>query len=213
MMEAKKLVTPRPLIRNVAFFGDADVKKSDPVYKGAFEIAELLASKGFTIVNGGGPGVMAASTRGAEAVRGETIAITFYPEEATEYEGRYMGNITDREIISSNYIDRMFKLLEHGDLFIIFKGGTGTISEFATAWALAKLYYRHHKPFILFGSFWVDIIECIKKNMNISKEELDAFRIVDKKADVFPTIQSLEKELSQIDHSHCQVCKEKEFMT
>ena len=204
---------PKLLIKNIAFFGDAEIPKEDPVYIDAFEAAKLLAREGYTIVNGGGPGVMAASTRGAEKVGGETISVTFYPEEATGFEGKYVANVTDKEIKTTNYIDRMFKLLEHGDLFIIFKGGTGTISEFGTAWALAKIYYRHHKPFILFGSFWNNIIKCMKENLNLNHDELEVFRIVEKVEDILPTILELEKELAKIDHSHCKVCSEKEFMT
>ena len=98
---------------------------------------------------------MNASTKGAQAVNGETLSVTFYPKDAPGFEGRYLGNITNVEIKTGNYIERMFKLMEHADLFIIFKGGTGTISELGTAWVLAKLYYGHHKPFILFGEFLV----------------------------------------------------------
>ena len=139
-MVKKRRITPRPLIKNIAFFGDADVPKNDPVYKNAFEVAKMLAAEGYTIVNGGGPGVMNASTQGAEEAGGETLSVTFKPTDAPGYEGRYVGNITDIEVKTTNYIERMFKLLEHADMFIIFKGGSGTISEFGAAWALAKIY-------------------------------------------------------------------------
>jgi predicted Rossmann-fold nucleotide-binding protein len=92
----------------------------------------------------------------------------------------------------------MFKLLEHGDMFIIFKGGSGTISEFGTAWVLAKIYYGHHKPFILYGDFWEDIIDCVKKNMNIDHEELSVFEIVTRREDVLPTIKRFEKKMKKI---------------
>src|SRR3990172_5510728 len=179
---------PRPLIKNIAFFGDAAVKKDSPLYKQAFDVAKLLATEGYTIVNGGGPGVMDASTQGAEEVGGETLTVTFYPENAPGFEGRYVGNIPDREIITTNYIDRMFKLLEHADMFIIFKGGSGTISEFGTAWVLAKLYHGHHKPFILYGSFWAEIIDVIKKNMNIDASELGVFEICSSPQEVLQAI-------------------------
>ena len=204
---------PRPLIKNVAFFGDAALPKTNPVYKDAYEVAKILGQKGYTIVNGGGPGVMNASTQGAEEGGGETITVTFNPENAPGFEGRYLGNIPDTEIVTTNYIDRMFKLLEHADMFIIFKGGSGTISEFGTAWVLAKLYHGHHKPFILFGDFWKDVITALKKGLNLDKEELDVFEIVTKREDVFPTIEKFEKKLMEIDHTHCKVCKEKAFMT
>jgi hypothetical protein len=204
---------PRPLIKNIAFFGDAAVPENGHVYKSAYKISKILAAEGYTIVNGGGPGVMDAATKGAEDAGGETLTVTFYPENATGFEGRYLGNIPDKEIVTTNYIDRMFKLLEHGDSFIIFKGGSGTISEFGAAWVLAKLYHGHHKPFILFGDFWNDIIDAMKKNMNLDYKEMDVFEIIEKEEDVLPTVQKFEHKLQKIDHTHCRVCKEKAFMT
>ena len=183
----------RPIIKNVAFFGDANVETSDPIYKDAFAIAKTLAEHKFTIVDGGGPGVMDAATKGAVEGHGETVSVTFYPKEATGFEGRYVGNVTNIEIKTTNYIERMFKLMEHADLFIIFKGGTGTISEFGTAWVLAKLYYGHHKPFILFGDFWVPIIDAIKENLNIDKKEMSVFEIVSRREDILPAIENFEK--------------------
>lgn len=196
---------PRPLIKNIAFFGDANTPSTDPVYKDAFEIAKILAKEGYTIVNGGGPGIMDASTKGAEAVKGETLSVTFYPKGAPGFEGRYLGNVTDFEIKTENYIERMFKLLEHGDMFIIFKGGSGTISEFGTAWVLAKIYYGHHKPFILYGDFWADVVDCIRKNMNIDSQELSVFEIVTRRDDVLPTIQRFEKRMKAIKRKDSQL--------
>jgi len=183
----------RHLIRNVAFFGDANISKNDPVYKDAFETAKILAENGFTIVDGGGPGVMQAATSGAEEGGGTTLTVTFDPVNAPGYEGRYLKNIHDKEIVTTNYIDRMFKLMEHGDIFVIFKGGSGTISEFGTAWVLAKLYYGYHKPFILFGSFWAEMIDVFRKNMNIDKKELSVFEIVAKPEEVLSAINRLYK--------------------
>lgn len=188
----------RPIIKNVAFFGDADLSENDPVYKDAFAIAKNLAEHKLTIVDGGGPGVMAAATKGAVEGKGETISVTFYPKEAPGFEGRYVGNVTNIEIKTTNYIERMFKLMEHADIFVIFKGGTGTISEFGTAWVLAKLYYGHHKPFILFGDFWIPIIDAIKTNLNIDKKEMAVFEIVTKREDILPTIERFERKARSI---------------
>lgn len=211
--KSKSIPLPRPILKNIAFFGDAHVKENGPVYKDAFSIAKHLAHEGFTIVNGGGPGVMNASTQGALSAGGETISVTFSPKDAPGFEGKYLGNVTAKEIETSNYIERMFKLLEHADLFIIFKGGSGTISEFGTAWVLAKIYYGHHKPFILYGDFWREIIEVLDKNMNIDEQELSVFKIVEKKEDIAPAIKEFEEHFASLDHTHCRVCAEKAFMT
>jgi uncharacterized protein (TIGR00730 family) len=209
----KKIKHPRPIIKNIAFFGDANIPKSDPIYKDAFEVAKLLASEGFTIVNGGGPGVMNASTQGAEEAGGETLTVTFAPKDAPGFEGRYVGNVPDREIKTTNYIERMFKLLEHADMFIIFKGGSGTISEFGTAWVLAKMYYGHHKPFILYGDFWIEIIDVLKENMNLDSREMSVFEIVSKCEDILPTIKRFVRRLQKVDHGgNCKVCVDKAFM-
>lgn len=200
----------KPIIKNIAFFGDANLDPSDPIYKKAFSASKLLAEHGYTIVNGGGPGVMDASTKGAEAGKGETLAVTFFPQNAPGFEGRYVGNVVDKEIKTSNYIERMFKLMEHADLYIIFKGGTGTISELGTAWVLAKLYYGHHKPFILFGNYWAEIIDVLKKNLNIDKKELSVFEIVDKEEELLPAIRMFERKMKKHDHSKCFLCKGKD---
>jgi hypothetical protein len=199
---------PRPIIKNIAFFGDADVKKTSGIYQDSFELAKLLAQKGYTIVNGGGPGVMDASTKGAEAGGGETISVTFYPKNAPGFEGRYLGNVTDKEVKTKNYIERMFKLMEHADTFIIMKGGTGTVSEFGTAWVLGKLYYGHHKPFILFGRFWKGVINSLKKGLNIDKKELDVFRIATRRGQVPKLINEFQENLARHDHSRCKICAE-----
>lgn len=201
------------VFKKVAFFGDAAVLPDSQYYQTAFHAAKKLAKLGYTIVNGGGPGIMDASTRGAESVNGHTISVTFYPEHATGFEGRYLANNTDKEIRAKNYIDRMFKLMEESDIFLIFQGGTGTISELGTAWVLAKLYYGHHKPFILVGSFWRPVIGAMHDNLLVDAKEMDVFRIVDGIDDILPKMKDLEREINKVDHSHCQHCGESAFMS
>ncbi len=199
--------------KKVAVFGDAAVLPDSSYYQAAYHAAKKLAKLGYVIVNGGGPGIMDAATRGAESVGGHTESVTFYPEHASGFEGRYLSNNTDKEIRTHNYIERMFKLMERSDIFLIFQGGTGTISELGTAWVLAKLYYGHHKPFILVGSFWRQVIGAIHDNMLIDAKEMDVFRIVDGIDDILPTMKVLESALNRIDHSHCQHCGESAFMS
>ena len=199
-MEEKNKYSSNKFIKNVAFFGDADISESDETYKAAFDVAETLAKEGYVVVDGGGPGVMEAATSGARRGGGKTIAVTFDPVNAPGFEGKYVGNVTDEEVVTTNYIERMFKLMEYSDTFIIFKGGSGTMSEFATAWVLAKLYYGHHKPFILFGDFWIPIIDVIRDNMNIDAKEYSVFEICRNKEEVLRTIQKFEMKIATRDH-------------
>ncbi len=184
------------IIKNLSFFGSSEARPSS-LYKDAFNLAKILASKGYTIVNGGGPGVMDASTQGAQSVKGETISVTFYPEDAPGFEGRYAPNVTKEEIKTKSYIERMFKLMEHGDCYIIFKGGTGTLSEFATAWCLARLYYGHHKPIILYGNFWHKIVKCFKETMLWRGNEDRIVKIVNSPTRVLQVLNDLNKELAK----------------
>lgn len=200
-MEESTKYSEKKYIKNIAFFGDANISETDETYIRAFEVAEALAKEDYVIVNGGGPGVMEAATSGATKGGGKTISITFDPVGAVGYEGRYIKNVTDTEVVTTNYIDRMFKLLEYGDIFIIFKGGSGTVSEFGTAWVLAKLYYGHHKPIILYGDFWAEILDCLRKNLNIDSTELSVFEICNNKEEVLRAIERFEKKVLDRDHS------------
>ena len=144
---------------------------------------------------------MEAATSGAKKGGGKTVSITFDPVGAVGYEGRYIKNVTDTEVVTTNYIERMFKLLEYGDVFIIFKGGSGTVSEFGTAWVLAKLYYGHHKPIILYGEFWAEILDTFRKNMNIDSTEMSVFEICNNKDEVLAAINRFEAKIAIRDHS------------
>ncbi|OGY17808.1 MAG: hypothetical protein A2900_00250 [Candidatus Chisholmbacteria bacterium RIFCSPLOWO2_01_FULL_50_28] len=194
-------------IKKVAFFGYADAKPGSRLYKDAFRTAKMLASQGYTVVNGGGPGVMEASTKGAEEGGGRTEAVTFYPDDAPGFEGRYIANIVDREIVTGNYVERMFKLLEEADVYIIFKGGTGTISELGTAWVLARLYFGHHKPFILFGDFWYEVMHVLMRNFFMRGTEERVYTIVQTPEEVLDAVSRFEREMQAHDPEKCDVCQ------
>lgn len=197
------------IITNVAFFGYADAQRRGDLYRNAFATAKLLAQNGLTIVNGGGPGVMDASTRGAESVGGNTLAVTFYPKGAPGFEGRYVANIVDREIVTGNYVERMFKLLEVADAYIIFQGGTGTISEFGTAWVLARLYLGHHKPFVLFGDFWYEVMAMFARLFIMRGTEERVYRIVTTPREVLDSLEEFEREMQAHDPETCDVCQDR----
>lgn len=169
--------TPEPkrengLIKHITFFGDSAIPEGDPIYQSVWEAAKVLAENGYAIVNGGGPGIMKAATDGAEAVDGDTVGVYWQPKLASFFEGKNLANVTDESETFSNYMIRTLGLIEHGDAYICCKGGTGTISEFGMVWALSKLYYGCHKPVILYGDFWDEIIEAFQNGMYIDEIEL-----------------------------------------
>jgi uncharacterized protein (TIGR00725 family) len=189
-------------IKQISYFGFADADKSDPLYKEAYECAKFLASKGYDTINGGGPGTMRAFSEGAKASGGKVTGVTFYPKDITNFEGRDPQNPIDQEIVTANYLERTLKLLELGDAYIAFKGGTGTISEFGMAWGLGRLYFEHHKPLLLYGEFWNNIISAFVANMRIRPEELKVYRVVNSPEEAYHSILLFEELIKEQEHPH-----------
>lgn len=180
------------MAKNVTFLGYSDTQPGEKLYQEAYDVAAEVAKAGYVIVNGGGPGVMRASTEGAHSVGGHAVGITFYPENITFFEGRDENNKVDELLEEKTYVERTLKLLDYGDIYVIFNGGTGTISEFGMSWGLARLYFGRHKPLILFGGFWYPILEEIARSMKLRKEELEVYKIVTEVDQVVPAIREFE---------------------
>ena len=189
-------------IKQISYFGFADAAPNDPLYKEAFDVAKYLTEKGYVAINGGGPGTMRAVSEGAKAAKGTAVGVTFYPKDITNFEGRDPANPFDIEIKTKNYLERTLKLLEMGDAYVVFRGGTGTISEFGMAWGLARLYFGHHKPLLLYGDFWNNIIKSFVDNMRIRPEELKVYKVVNSPEEAYKAIVSLESVLGNNHNRH-----------
>lgn len=186
----------------MTFFGSSHAKPTDPHFIAASQVANLVARSGRRVVNGGGPGIMLAATLGAKDGNGKTTVVYYRPELATTFEGKTALNYADEHFEQSNYILRTKKLLELGDAYIVFNGGTGTISEFAMAWGLSRLYFGHHKPLILYGDFWHYIIEGFKKYMIVQPTELKAFTIVTSPTEALNSIDEFDRVIAKNRHLH-----------
>ena len=182
-------------IKKVAILGYSDAVENDELYTSVVSVSKMLALDGFTVVDGGGPGVMRAATVGAKEGEGKVIGVTWYPENLDHFEGRDPKNLFDEEIKTSSYLERTLTLLEQGQVYVVFNGGTGTISEFGMAWGLARLYFGHHKPLILYGKFWEEVLEAFKKNMKLRPEDLKVYKIVETPEEVLKAIKDFEIEL------------------
>lgn len=182
-------------IQNVGIFGGADTSANSHLFKDVKEVAKTLVKSGYRIVNGGGPGVMLAATEGAEkeGINGNTLGVLLDIKDAPGFEGKYTKNETDWSIRTTNYLDRMKGLINNSDCFVIFNGGTGTLSEFATTWCMARLYYGQHKPLILYGDFWHEIIDVVVNNMMVRGTELKVFKIVNSPKEVMNAIKEFTK--------------------
>lgn len=189
-------------IEQVAIFGSSHTSFDSELAKQAYEVSKKLAEAGYIVVDGGGPGVMRAATEGAKSADGKVIGIVLEADINMHYEGRDPKNLFDIEIRAKNYVERTLALMREGQVYVVFNGGTGTISEFGMAWGLARLYFGHHKPLILYGQFWEKIIAAFKENMLITREEQEVYKIVDTPEGVLQAILEFEEELAKGIHEH-----------
>ncbi len=189
-------------IQYVAIFGYADASENSELFQSVRQVSRKLAEAGYIVVDGGGPGVMRAATIGAKEGGGEVIGVTLYEEDIPEFEGRDPKNLFDQEIKTKSYIERTLALMRTGQVYIVFNGGSGTISEFGMAWGLAKLHFGHHKPLILYGKFWENIIKAFRENMLLRPKELEVYKIVDSPEEVLEAIKKFEEELGRGEHEH-----------
>lgn len=172
--------------------GDAEAKPTDQHFIDAFNTAKLMAEAGYIIVNGGGPGVMKASTLGAKEVGGKVELVILNPKKQPEnYEGKDKENcnLADKIIETDNYPDRLNKLIEIADAFVIFKGGTGTLSEVGLIWETAKFDYGHHEPLIFFGDCWENIVDGLVKDLVFDKVEKRVYEITETPEEVLKIIE------------------------
>jgi len=168
--------TTKKIIR-VGFLGDGVVGESNATFKLAYDCAKLLAKQGYITVNGGGPGVMLASSLGAKEVGGkvELVAVTEEGEPGKNYEGQSKKNVAlaDKFYEEKNYMDRINKLSELADAFLIFKGGTGTIAEMGYVWSVAKFNYGNHEPVIFVGKGWKGVINKLNRFLKLEDKEMN----------------------------------------
>jgi len=123
----------------------------------AYEIGSELGRSGFKICNGGYGGVMAASARGAKEAGASTIGVTtdFYKSKANPW--------IDKEIKLPTPIDRLLMLVELGEVYVVLKGGTGTLLELACVWEFINKNFVKEKPIVVFGDFWTPVIGVLRK--------------------------------------------------
>lgn len=159
----------------VAIFGSARIKRSDPSYKQIYNLAKHIASEDIDIVTGGGPGLMDAATRGHHAGRtkkstcaiGLTIKLPF--EEKKAYE-------LDVSHEFKHFTKRLKMFMQLCDVVVVAPGGIGTILEFFYAWQLIQVGHVNPIPIILLGEMWADLMKWLRKwplkNSLLSEEDM-----------------------------------------
>src|SRR4051812_15985244 len=88
-----KVSKKAPTIQNVTIFGWADCPEDSDLFHQVMTVTERLAQTGYTVVDGGGPGVMLAASLGAKKANGKVIGVTLHPKDMTHFEGHDARNL------------------------------------------------------------------------------------------------------------------------
>jgi hypothetical protein len=145
--------------KTITIFGTGRARSGDEIFALAERTGKLLVESGFAIANGGYGGTMLAAAKGAAEAGGEIIGVTCsaFGGKANEY--------ISREIVTESLDERLDKLIELGDGFLVLPGGTGTLLELAKVWELQnKGFLSEGKPIIIVGEFWKDLLETINSD-------------------------------------------------
>ncbi len=143
----------------ITVFGSSRPAEGEQEYTLAYDVGSALARADFIVCNGGFGGTMAASARGAKEAGGKTIGVTF------SYSNRTPNPWIDRHFHFPTLIERMMKLVELGDAYVVLKGGTGTLLELAAVWEFINKGLTKEKPIVLVGGFWNGVVDTLREEM------------------------------------------------
>ncbi len=177
----------------VTVWGSARVKENDIWYKKAVKTGKLLVEKGYSVITGGGPGIMEAANRGAMLAKGDSIGINI------ELPHEQKPNPYIKTLISCRYFfTRKVMFVKYAKGFIIFPGGFGTLDEFTETITLIQTERIHRFPVVLVGrDYWKGFIDWIEDNLlkksYIDGEDLNFFCMVDEPEDAVKCIEAFYK--------------------
>lgn len=169
------------LHREVTFFGSARALPDHPYYKFARDLGSRLAKEGFTIITGGGPGIMEAGNRGAFEAGGESVGLDIVlpmEQRRNQYVKKSKG--------FHYFFTRKVMLSASAQAYVFFPGGFGTLDElFEVVTLIQTGKMSDLVPVILVGKdYWTGMLEWIKKTMLeknrfIEPFEMDIMHVVD----------------------------------
>lgn len=183
----EKLARIKP---SVSIFGSARTPPEHPYYKLTEDIARKLSDAGFSVVSGGGPGIMEAANRGAFAGKSPSIGLNIQlPHEQSA--NRYQ----DISLYFRHFFSRKVMFVKYAAAYVVLPGGFGTLDELAEILTLVQTSKTRRIPIILVNSkFWEGLVDWFKARLlvegMISEPDLDLFKILDKPEDVVEAIFS-----------------------
>jgi uncharacterized protein (TIGR00730 family) len=163
----------------VTVFGSARFTEENPYYELAREIGRLLARKGFSVMTGGGPGIMEAANRGAHEAGGRSIGCNIQlPFE--QRPNPYLDVFVDFRY----FFVRKLMLVKYSHAFVLMPGGFGTMDEIFETATLVQTEKIGEFPLVLVGShYWDELLDFMRRRMvpegTISPDDVDRFLVTD----------------------------------
>lgn len=154
----------------ITIFGSAKPVNSDEQYLSAYNLSKKLAQNGFDICTGGFNGIMEAASRGAVEGGGEAIGVT------VNLWGGKTNRFVTKEIVCTSLFERINKLIEVGDGFVVLQGGTGTLLELAAVWEYINKDMMKPKPVACHSSIWKSIVAEMNLQMKLERRSVDIVR-------------------------------------
>lgn len=165
----------------VSMFGSARTAPDHPHYKLATEIAQRISEAGLGIITGGGPGIMEAANKGAQAGKGASVGLNInLPFEQSP--NPFID--ADKTLYFDYFFVRKVMFMKYAQGFVVLPGGFGTMDELFEALTLVQTDKRAKFPIILVDkSFWEPLMEWIRRVLleehgYISADDMFLFKLV-----------------------------------
>lgn len=173
---------------SVSLFGSARTKENHPYYELTVEISRALSDAGFSVVSGGGPGIMEAANKGAYEGKSPSIGLNIQlPHEQ-------IGNpYQDISLSFRHFFSRKVMFVKYAAAYIVLPGGFGTLDELVEILTLVQTKKTRKIPIILVHEpFWRGLLDWFKTTLveegTINPEDLDLIKILDKPQDILDAI-------------------------
>ena len=173
---------------SVSIFGSSRSQPGEPYYKLTEEIARLLSDAGFSVVSGGGPGLMEAANKGAFAGKSPSVGLNIelpHEQAANPYQ--------DIGLSFQHFFARKVMFVKYAKAYVVMPGGFGTLDELVEALTLIQTGKSVRMPIILVHKpFWEGLIGWFKQTLVkegvIDKDDLNLFITVNKPQEVVDAI-------------------------
>jgi uncharacterized protein (TIGR00730 family) len=173
----------------VTIYGSARLRPDDELYAQTEEIANRLGQAGFSIVTGGGPGVMEAANKGALKAGVKSVGLNIdLPEE------QECNTYTTMSMTFNHFFVRKVMLVKYATAFVTIPGGLGTLDELTEVLTLIQTYKMRPFPVLLVNSqYWHGLMDWLKNSVLargfISEGDLNLLRVCDQPDEVIETIR------------------------